>query len=256
MSATAVAQSAKERREQRKGFILIFIRHPQWSDKHKISATMLSKNSARLQVTFRSRHRGIVFGQSEKLGHKSIGGIIAHFRRCAALLDRSFVDEHHAVGDFEGLILVMRDEDCGEAREIVEFAQPAAQVFPDLGVERAKGFVEQEHLGAISQRTGKGHPLALSTGKLGGQAFFIAFQLHGAQELGDTLTDGGFRRALGAGKDAEGKGNVFIDTHVVEERVVLENKACLALVGGQVGDIAALKKKCDRRGRRRIPVRQ
>ena len=52
------------------------------------------------------------------------------------------VDEHHAVGDFEGFVLVVCDENRGEACEVVEFAQPAAQVFPDLGVERAEGFVE------------------------------------------------------------------------------------------------------------------
>lgn len=84
--------------------------------------------------------------------------------------------------------------------------------------------------------------MALSTGELGGQAFLIAFQLHGTQKLADPLADGGFRRALGASENAEGKGNVLIDIHVVEERVVLENKSGLALVGGEICDIAALKK--------------
>lgn len=87
------------------------------------------------------------------------------------MLNRSFVDEHDAVGDFEGLVLVMRNENRGEAHEVVEFAEPAAQVFLDLGIERAKGFVEQENLKAVGQRTGKGDPLALSTGELGGRRF-------------------------------------------------------------------------------------
>jgi len=125
------------------------------------------------------------FSQSQKLGNEGICGVVAHFRWRAALLDRAFVDEDDAVGDFEGLVLVMRDEDRGEAHEVVEFAQPTAKVFPDLGVEGTKGFVKQEHLGAVGQSTGKGHSLALSTGELGGQAFLVAFQLRSAQKLGD-----------------------------------------------------------------------
>jgi hypothetical protein len=42
MSATAVAQSAKERREQRKAFMSLFLKSPYRSGKHEISVAMLS----------------------------------------------------------------------------------------------------------------------------------------------------------------------------------------------------------------------
>jgi hypothetical protein len=88
-------------------------------------------------------------------------------------LDGAFIDEDDAVGDFEGLVLVVRNENCCEASEVVKFAQPAAEVFSDLGVEGPEGFVEEEHLGAVGQRTGEGDALALSTGELGGEALFF-----------------------------------------------------------------------------------
>ena len=157
------------------------------------------------------------------------------------MLDCTLVDKNNPIGDFEGLVLVVCDEDGGEPRAVVEFAQPAAEIFADFGVEGTEGFVEQEHLGAVSQSAGKGDPLALSTGELGGQALLVAIELHGGEKFGDAVSDGGFRRTLGASENAKGKCDVLKNIHVVEESVMLKNKACLALVGGEIGDIATVK---------------
>ena len=186
-----------------------------------------------------SRQREFV--DSKKFGHEGIGRIVAHFGRGASLLDCAFVDEDDAVGDFEGLVLVVRNENRGESCAVVEFTEPAAQIFTNLSVERTKGLVQQEHLGAVGQSASECDPLALTSGKLCGKAFLVAFQLNGAQEFTHPFADGRFRRALGAREHPKGKGDVLIHIHVIEERVVLENEACLALVGGEAGDIAAME---------------
>jgi hypothetical protein len=53
--------------------------------------------------------------------------------------------------------------------EIVQVAQPTAQLDPDLGVERPEGFVEQQHLRLGRKRPGKRDALALPPGELSGK---------------------------------------------------------------------------------------
>ena len=42
------------------------------------------------------------------------------------MLDAAFVEDDDAVGEFEGFLLIMRDEERGEMRLVVEMAQPYA----------------------------------------------------------------------------------------------------------------------------------
>ena len=84
----------------------------------------------------------------------------------ADLLDPAVVHHHHAVGDLERLLLVVGHEDAGDADLVVQAAQPAAQLLAHLGVERAEGLVEQQHLAARRRarargpRAGAGRPRA------------------------------------------------------------------------------------------------
>ena len=81
----------------------------------------------------------------------------------APLFDLSVVHHHHLVGEFEGLLLVMRHEHAGHADLVVQPPQPLPQFHSHLGIERAEGLVEQEDLRPDGQRAGECHPLSLST---------------------------------------------------------------------------------------------
>ena len=75
------------------------------------------------------------------------------------------------------------------SRLVVEAAQPGAQVLADLGVERAEGLVEQQHLRLDRQRPGQRHPLALAAGELVGVALGQPVELDQAQQLVHPVAD-------------------------------------------------------------------
>ena len=62
--------------------------------------------------------------------------------RRAYLLDLTGVHQHHTVGHFQRLLLVVRDKNAGHMQIVVQTAQPAPQFLAHLGVQRAKRLVE------------------------------------------------------------------------------------------------------------------
>ena len=69
----------------------------------------------------------------------------------AHLLDPPAVEHHDLVGDLEGLLLVVGDEQARDVDLVVEPAEPGAQLLADLGVEGAERLVEEQHLGPGGQ---------------------------------------------------------------------------------------------------------
>ena len=60
----------------------------------------------------------------------------------AAHLDQpAALDDSDPVGDLEGLLLVVRDEDRRHAEPLLDLAEAPAKLRPDLDVERAEGLV-------------------------------------------------------------------------------------------------------------------
>ena len=81
-----------------------------------------------------------------KLITNSLAGCVVEVVGGARLLDPAFVHHDQLLGDVHRLLLVVGDEDRRHVHLLVEAAQPGAQVLADLGVERAEGLVEQQHL--------------------------------------------------------------------------------------------------------------
>ena len=125
---------------------------------------------------------GRLGAEVEEICDEIVGGSGADLDGGANLLDHSTVDEDNAVGDFEGFVLIVGDEESGEVGAVVEFAQPAAEVLADFGVECTERLVEQEDLRFDGESAGEGDSLALSTRELGGEAFFVAAELDGFEE--------------------------------------------------------------------------
>ena len=100
-------------------------------------------------------------------------------------------------------------------------AQPLAQLGADLGVERAEGLVEQQHLRLDGERPGERHALALAARELGGVAVGEPVELDEAEQLVDARGDLGLRALA----DAQAEGDVVVHGHVLEGGVVLEDEA-------------------------------
>ena len=97
------------------------------------------------------------------------------------------VHDHDAIGDLEGFLLIVGDEDAGDVNLVVQPAQPLAQLLAHLRVERAERLVEQQHLRRGGQRAGQGDALALAAGELRRHLVAEALELDQAQQLVDAL---------------------------------------------------------------------
>ena len=130
---------------------------------------------------------------------------LVHFSRRAHLLDAAARHDRDAVGECEGLFLVVRDEDGSEAGGIVQFAQPAAHLDTDLGIERPEWFVEQQQLRLGRERPRQCDPLTLPARELPRKARTHALELYELEQLFDARSDlaprrPGFAAAAPAGR--------------------------------------------------------
>jgi hypothetical protein len=98
---------------------------------------------------------------AQELQHEGRGRVVVDLVGRALLLDAAVVHHHHAVCHFHGLFLVVGDEDAGHMHLVVQAAQPAAQFLAHLGIQRAKGLVQQQHFGLYGQGARQRDPLAL-----------------------------------------------------------------------------------------------
>ncbi|MCY1353754.1 hypothetical protein D9M68_483180 [compost metagenome] len=150
--------------------------------------------------------------------------------RRADLFDRALAHDDDAVGQFQRLLLVVGDEDRRVAGAVVDLAQPLAQFLPDLGVERAEGLVEQQHVRLDRHGAGERHALALAAGQLGGITFVEAGELHQVEQIEGPLADLSGRRPSARRAHLEAEGDVVEHGHVAEQGVVLEDEADVALL--------------------------
>jgi hypothetical protein len=130
-----------------------------------------------------------------------------------------------AVGEREGLFLVVRDQHGGDAELALHAADGPAQLLADLGVQRAEGLIEQQHLRLVRQRARHGDALLLAAGELRGQALVHAFERHELQQFLATLAPVGGLHAAHPQRELDVVGH----GHVAEQRVVLEHEADAAL---------------------------
>ena len=162
-------------------------------------------------------------------------GFVVDVNGGADLLDLALGHDHHRVRHGQGLLLVVGDEDKGDARLLLDFFQLHLHVLAQLQVQGAQGLVQQQHLGMGHQGPGNGHPLLLAAGQAGDGAVLKPLQGHQGEHLGDF----GLNLLLGDLLLPQGEGHVFKDVQVGEEGVLLEHRVHVPLVGGDVVDFVA-----------------
>ena len=138
---------------------------------------------------------------------------------------------HHAdaVGDREGLLLVMRHEDRGRAAGLQDLPHLGAKTRAELDVEARERFVHQQEGGARREGARERDALLLAAGQLMRIACALRVPVRRVEHLGDA------RAALGRAEMAQSEGDVVVHPQVREERVILKHQPDAAFLGRQVG---------------------
>ena len=145
---------------------------------------------------------------------------------------------HHgdAVGHGQRLLLVVGDEDEGDADLVLDGLELLLHPLAEPPVERGERLVEQQDLRPRHQRAGERHPLLLAAGQLADAPVAQAAEA-------DQLEHGADPRAgLGGGhlRDLQAVGDVAGDGQVREERVALEHRVDRPAMGRRVADAPAV----------------
>ena len=88
-----------------------------------------------------------------------------------------------AIGQLERFFLIVRDEHARQVNLVVQPPQPAAQLLPHLGVERAERLVEQQHLRLDGERARERDALPLAARELRRIAVAEVVELHELQQV-------------------------------------------------------------------------
>ncbi|OPZ51435.1 MAG: hypothetical protein BWY91_02682 [bacterium ADurb.BinA028] len=160
--------------------------------------------------------------------------MVVHVARGVALLEVAVLEDRNAVTHGHGLGLVVGDVDRGDAEAALQRRDLGAGLHAQLGVEVGQRLVHEEDLGGADDGAAHGNTLTLTTGEGLRLALEVGLQVEDLGGLEDALGD----LVLGDAGDLQGEAHVVGDRHVRVERVVLEDHGDVAVLGGQVGDVA------------------
>src|SRR6185369_11370640 len=172
-------------------------------------------------------------GVTDEIGDEARAWPVVNIGRCADLLDLAGIHYRDPVGHRERFLLVVGDEDHGQAELALQLLQLELHRLPQLLVERAERFVAKQHPRLDHDGAGQSDALLLAPGELAGTAILVSDELHLRQRIGDLAGDGGPLHAA----HAQAEGNVFTDRAMRKQGVVLEHHSHVALVRRHMGDI-------------------
>ena len=175
---------------------------------------------------------------------------LVEFGGRAVLLDAAGAHQDDAVGHAHGLGLVMGHIDHGDAEPLLQAADLAAQLLPELGIEIGERLVEQADRRLGDQRAAERDALLLAAGELRGLAPQQRFQPEQRRDPVEPRAISRLRRAA----HRQTEGDVVGDGQMREQGVGLEHHGDAARRAGQAADIAALD--FDHAGRPARPVRR
>ena len=137
---------------------------------------------------------------------------------------------HHAdlVGDGEGLLLVMRDEQCGGAVAFQDLAQLCAQLPAQLGVEARQRFIQQQQLRSGCQRARQRDTLLLAAREFVRPPRGEPSEAHRIDQLQCACA------ALRGRLVVQAEGDIGEHIEVREQRMVLEHHADTPFVRWQL----------------------
>ena len=175
-------------------------------------------------------------GVAEEPGRRRVDRVPPHLRDGAALDHVAAAHQRHPVGDREGLLLVVGDQQRRGARRDEDVAQVEGEPLPQPPVERGERLVEQQQPRLDGQRTGQRDPLPLAAGQAGGAPVAEAGQADERQQLLDPPGRPGTRRPAQPQRVADVAGDALLG----EQLPVLEHQREAASVRGDRGQVLAV----------------
>lgn len=137
----------------------------------------------------------------------------------------------------------------------MDVAQRLPQLLADLGIQRAKGFIKQQHPGFDGKGTRQRDTLALPTRQLAGKPPANFGQLDKLEQLCHAARDFGLGGTACARAGIQPIGNVVENRHAPEQRVALKHKARTAFLRRQSRRIILPVKEHPSRGRKLQPAK-
>ena len=132
----------------------------------------------------------------------------------------------------------MGDIDKGDSQFIFQANQFVLHLLPQLQIQRAERFIEEQHSRFIHDGTGNRNSLLLPAGERIHGTFLIALQIHEFQGVLNFVPDVFFRLL----PDTESKGNIVRNIHVRKQSILLKNRIELPFVCRKIRDILPFKK--------------
>ena len=154
--------------------------------------------------------------------------------RCPELDDPATVHDGEPGRHLEGFLLVVGDEDEGDADLALQRGQLRPQRVAELRVERAQRLVEEQDRRFEDQGPGQGDALLLSSRHLVGATPGVLGEPDQLQRLLDASLPGPLVEVLAP---PQAVGDVLVDVEMREERVALEDRVDRALVGRALRDV-------------------
>ena len=173
---------------------------------------------------------------AHEVGDEIVGRALVDLRRRGDLLDGALVHHRDAVGEHQRLLLVVGDEDGGEAEPALQAADLELHGLAQLAVERAERLVEQQQPRIEDDGAGERHALLLAARELARQALLVAREFDQRQRLGRPARD----LRLGDVPHLQRKRHVALHREMGKQRVVLEHHADVAPGRRQGGDFHAV----------------
>ena len=165
---------------------------------------------------------------ANKLGDELVAGIVVQVVRRVSLGHPSAVQQGHLVGHGKGLVLVVGDQDGGDAVALQQFTDFGGQFRAQLCIQAGEGFVQQQDLRIRRQRPGQRHPLLLAAGQLVGEGTAVFAQGDQLQHALHPLAP------LLARQVAEPEADIAAHVEMGKQGEILEHHAHLALFRWQL----------------------
>ncbi|MCB5283754.1 hypothetical protein BJQ89_03528 [Arthrobacter sp. ES1] len=173
-------------------------------------------------------------GRADKAGHKNVLRLVVEVARGVDLHQQAVLQDGNAVAHGHGLDLVVGHIDRGDTQPAGQGRDLRAGLDPELGVKVGQRLVHKEHLRVADDGTTHGNTLALATGECLRLAVQVRLEI---QQLG-SFTDAFGTLFLADAGDLQREAHVVRDRHVRVQGVVLEDHGDVAVLRGNVGDIA------------------
>ena len=172
---------------------------------------------------------------ADEVRDEGVFRLVVDVDRGADLLDAALAHDHDRVGHAQGFLLIVRNEDEGDAGGLLDVFELLLHVLAQLEVERGERLVEQQHLRPPHQGAGDRHALLLAAGEAGHAALLEALEGHEREHLVHALIDLRLRDLFLAQRES----HVFKHVQMREQGVALEDRVDVALVRRNASDLLA-----------------